>query len=123
MGNNNNELSYFPPGGGRRWRWSSKSLSYSPWLCRLAEQMKPAGTILHPADVVLSVGLAGGKYVWRVTVTDWTYGRHDKAGTASTAQEAIASAEEIGEEAFKDLTPPWVLMALENGWRPPLPRS
>lgn len=114
------ELDYFPP-HNCKWKWGAKSLKYSPWVCNLSDQMQPAGVRMHPADVVLTVDLIENQYVWRVVVTGWTYGRRDKAGTAPTAQEAIACAERAGEKAFKSLTPPWILMALENGWRPPLP--
>lgn len=117
------ELGYSPPHNLCKWKWSAKSLKYSPWVCRLADQMQPAGVRMHPANVALSVDLIESQYVWRVSVTDWTYKRHDEVGSAPTAQEAIACAEKMGEEAFKALTPPWVLMALESGWRPPLPKS
>lgn len=114
------ELEYFPPKTSK-WQWANKSLKNSPWVCNLGAQMKPKGVdSVWPADVRLTVDLLDGQYVWQVKVTDWQHAQHVEVGTALTAKAAIAAAEAMGESAFRAMTPNWVLMALEAGWRPPL---
>lgn len=117
-------LAYFPPNTGR-WLWKPRGLQTSPWSCHLSQQLKPEGLqSVHPLNVMLTINRDDtGQFVWRVRITDWTYKRHDEMGTTLTAEEAVTCAENVGEAAFKAFTPPWVLMALENGWRPPWPST
>lgn len=117
------ELEYFPPNTGK-WRWISKALNYSSWVCNLGQQMKPKTVeSIWPADVILKVDFIYGEYVWAVKIVDWHHAQHTEVGRAASAEKAVAAAERGGEQAFRALTPEWVFLAIKNGWRSPLPKN
>jgi len=120
------ELSYLPPAGTRH-KWSSKSLNYSPWVCRLSDQKskKDQGHSVYfwPMDVVLVVDLKDGIYNWQVEVIDFRFNRSKIQGQEEDPLRACLAAERIGRSKLRELLPPWVKTALANGWRPPAMRT
>jgi hypothetical protein len=111
------ELDYFPP-NGTKWKWSSKALNYSPWLCNLARQKEP-GLNLWPLDVMLIVDLVKDRWVWQVEVIDFQHQRAIIKGAENDPLKACFAAEIAGEGVLADLLPDWVRAALANKWRPP----
>lgn len=109
------ELAYFPP-KSTKWWWSPKALQHSPWFCGLAPQM---GDGHWPLKVDMTVDLVDGVYVWRVQTTGWDGEMSEQSGSEDTAKKAVEAAERMGEESYRELTPEWVITALQNGWRPP----
>lgn len=105
------ELDYFPPKPYNGHGWCSKALNYSPWHKRSYDEW--------PASVTLTVDLIDGMYKWSVDVCSWESDCTRFVGKARTAVEACRKAEEIGDLQKSFLTPNWILIALENKWRPP----
>jgi hypothetical protein len=71
------------------------------------------------AEVRLVVDLKDSEYFWHVVVRDWSGTYSEQTGARQTAEEAVATAEEVGERIFHEMYTPDVLKFLGMGWRPP----
>jgi len=111
------EQPYFPP-QGTAYRWESKALQYSPWVCLLSQQKEP-DLWLFPLDVTLRVSLDDGKWRWYANMTDFHYVRTTLSGVEPDSLTACLTAERFGLEWLADRLPDWVRTALANKWRPP----
>lgn len=113
------EQEYFPPSGSK-YKWGSKALNYSPWICDLGAQMDPdIHYLIYPLDVRLYVDLVDGKFKWVAICVDWHGARSEKTGLAESGSSAIKEAEAFGEEFYNSQMLPWIRTALQAGWRPP----
>lgn len=112
------ELGYFPPNTGK-YKWGSKDLNYSPWVCNFTSQVKDLNNIfIFPFRIICYVDLINDNYFWSVKITDWNYEGTEIRGISASATEAIKTAEKVAEEYYSKLVPDWVLTALKNNWRP-----
>ena len=116
------ELAYFAP-NGTKYKWGSKALTYSDWVCDLSAQKEPK-LFLFPMRILLRVDKINARWQWSVAVTDFSYQRYEVKGSKNDPLQACLEAEKVGEEQMESLLPAWTRTALENGWRPPFgPRS
>lgn len=116
------EQEYSPPAGSK-YEWGPKRLQHYPWMCNLSCQMAPMSQgrrlFLWPLSIDLIVSLAEGRFHWEVRIIDWHHQRKVKKGSCLNDLRALRTAERVGEEAFRALTPRWVMTALRHGWRSP----
>lgn len=112
-------LAYHPP-TGTKWKWGTKPLNYSPWICNLLAQKECTDQYkLHPLSCTLYVDLIDGKYLWQVNTLGFDHVRRDDRGFVETALEACTIAEAKGEDFLRLAIPDWARTAIANGWRPP----
>lgn len=111
------ELDYFPP-NTTKWKWGSKALNYSPWICNLLPQVFP-NLYTNGASVKLIVDILDGVWKWRLEsyYLDGTF--VNMKGDANSGEEACNIAETKGEQIIKQMFPKWAITALKNKWRPP----
>jgi hypothetical protein len=112
------ELDYFPP-NGTKWKWESKTLQHSPWICCLSTQ-RERKLFTWPLSIVAVVDLADGLYHWTVEVCDFRGDRSALFGFSDDPLKACLDAEKFGELRMDDLLPDWARTALVNKWRPPV---
>lgn len=101
---------YSPP-EGTKYKWGTKALNYSPWVCRFFSYW--------PACIVARVELKGNKFLWVVETTGFKFESTYNSGSNRNALQACLDAESFCEEEKARIWLPWMDIAVAAGWRPP----